>query len=513
MSALIDLYASLDDATLETVASKGVLRRAQADLEKVVIERLEETEIVGTIDGATVRLDAKGLAKSRCSCPAPNTCRHRVALVLAARRRAAAEGTATAASAATDWPQRLAAFDQAALVKAVGRAPLRDAVRLLALAETVAVDVAPLSLRVTLRTPRETVEVSIPAAGTFATIASSLPPRRQNSAHAAAMLAARRHFGIASEEPLEHEAPDQTPAEFVVDADLLAAIDTVLCEAYARGFAVASRALEERLGLLAISVRAEAMPRLSASLKRIAASLEQRRLRSVTHDPAALLSELAVAHALVHALSRASDAETRHRLAGAVRAEYLPAGDLDLVGLGAELFETATGARGVTAYFLELATGRRFSATLARGNANDTTFEPRAAFATETVWGRRFADLATARFRLAGAHASSTGRLSLAQSARASEPVPFAPTRQVLDGWHGAPDTPVADTVHVSWRRLADGLAERFAPALDAVVPSAVPVILVPARVAPVAFDDLTQSLSWQLMDASGQMVGSRPRL
>ena len=71
MSALVDLYASLDDATLETVASKGVLRRAQADLEKAIIERLEETEIVGTVDGAAVRLDAKGLAKSRCSCPAP----------------------------------------------------------------------------------------------------------------------------------------------------------------------------------------------------------------------------------------------------------------------------------------------------------------------------------------------------------------------------------------------------------------------------------------------------------
>jgi hypothetical protein len=509
MSAVVDLYAALDDATLETVASKGVLRRARADLEKAAIERLEENEIVGTVNGATVRLDAGGLAKSRCSCPAPGTCRHRVALVLAVRRRAMGEDTATAASAAlaTDWPQRLAAFGQAALVKAVGRAQLREAVRLHALAETVTVDVAPLSLKVTLRAPQETVEVRIPAAGDFATIASSLPSRRQSSAHAPAVLAARRHFAIATEELPEDEAADPAPAEFAPDAALLAAIDAAVCEAYTRGFAVASQAIEERLGLLAISVRAEAMPRLSATLKRIAASLEQRRLRSVAHDPAALLAELALAHALVHALGRASDGESRRRLAGALRAEYLAVGDLDLVGLGAELFETGTGARGVTAYFLEPATGRRFSATLARGNANDLTFEPRAAFANETVWGRRLAHLATARFRLAGAHASSTGRLSLAQSTRAGEPVPFAPTRQVLDDWLGAPDVPMADAVHASWRRLAAGLAEHFAPALDAAAPSAVPVVLVPARVSPVAFDDLTQSLSWPLMDASGQWL------
>jgi len=520
MSALVDLYASLDDSMLETATSKGVLRRARADLEKTAIERLEENEIVGTVDGATVRLGAGGLAKSLCSCPAPGTCRHRVALVLAVRRRtmgersdavlrtAMGEGAATAVSApaATDWPQRLAAFDRAALVKAVGRAQLREAVRLDALAETVT-DVAPLSLKVTLRTPRETVEVRIPAGGDFAAIASSLPSRRQSSAHAAAVLAARRHFGIAAEELREDEAADPASAEFAPDAALLAAIDAAVCEAYARGFAVASQAIEERLGLLAISVRAEAMPRLSATLKRIAASLEQRRLRSVAHDPAALLAELALAHSLVHALGRASDSESRRRLAGALRAEYLPVGDLDLVGLGAELFETAAGARGVTAYFLEPATGRRFSATLARGNANDTTFEPRAAFANELVWGRRLAHLATARFRLAGAQASSTGRLSLAQSARAGEPAPFAPSRQVLDDWLGAPDAPVADAVHASWRRLADGLAGRFAPALDAAAPSAVPVILKPARVSPVAFDDLTQSLSWPLMDASGQWL------
>lgn len=502
MSSLLALYAALDDATLETVASKGVLRRAMADAGAVVIDRLDDAEIVGTVDGATVRLDAKGLAKSRCSCPAPGTCRHRVALVIALRSQGAA---APAPEAPTDWPARLAGFDLATLVAAIGKPALREAAKLHALAESMTVEAAAQSLKVTLRNARETVEVSIPAAAEFGAIASALPARRQAAWHGAAVLAARRHFGLAGEE-LAGEAPEAAE-EFRPDPALLAAIAAALRAAYAQGFAVPSPAIEERLGLLAISGRAEAMPRLAAALKRSAAALEQRRLRAVAHDPAALLSELGYAHALVHAIERAGDAETRRSLAGAVRSDYAPAGDLDLIGLGAELFETATGARGVSAYFLECTTGRRFSASLARGSTHDTGFDPRTAYAVETIWGKRFSQLAGASLRLAGAQASATGRLSLGQETRVEAMAPFAPTRALLDHWLDEADGPVAGALYASWQRLAEDLGDSFAPSLAAPPPAAVPVILYPARIAPVAFDDLTQSLTWPLMDRAGQWL------
>ena len=502
MSSLLALYTSLDDATLETVASKGVLRRAMTDAGAVVIDRLDAAEIVGSVEGATVRLDAKGLAKSRCTCPAPGICRHRVALVIALRSQGAA---APAPEVPTDWPVRLAEFDQAALASAIGKTALREAVKLHALAESVTVEAAAQSLKVTLRTAKETVEVSIPAAGEFGAIASALPPRRQAAWHGAAVLAARRHFGLAAEE-VAAEAPEATD-EFQPDGALLAAIAAALRAAYAQGFAVPSPAIEERLGLLAISGRAEALPRLAAALKRIAAGLEQRRLRAIAHDPAALLSELGYAHALVHAIEQARDAETRRGLAGAVRSDYAQAGDLDLIGLGAELFETATGARGVSAYFLERATGRRFSASLARGSTHDTGFDPRTAYAVETVWGRRFSQLAGASLRLAGAQASATGRLSLGQEIRVETLAPFVPTRELLEQWLDEAGGPVAGALYASWQRLADDLGDSFAPSLAAPPPAAVPVVLYPARIAPVAFDDLTQSLTWPLMDRAGKWL------
>jgi hypothetical protein len=260
------------------------------------------------------------------------------------------------------------------------------------------------------------------------------------------------------------------------------------------------------LTLLAISGRAEAMPRLSASLRRIAEGLEQRRSRNVNHDAAELLREIAFAHALLHTLSQTKDEGRLRRLAGTVRAEYEPIGDVDLIGLGATLFETIAGAVGVTAHFVEPTTGRRFTASLARGTTHDTRFDPRAAYRTQPVWGKTLAELSSAAYHLSGAHASSTGRLSLSQTSRAEAIQPFRPTQDQIAVWadrHG----PLADLAHLSWPILADYLERCFAPSLEVPPLLAQPVILVPSRLAPLTFDDLTQQLRWPLMDIGGAWI------
>jgi hypothetical protein len=504
MSPLIPLYAQIDDATLEAMASKGIVRRARADAVNVRFESTGDDEIVGGIEGATVRLDNKGLAKARCSCPAATTCRHKIAVVLALRTLAGEQPAAPAEE--IDWPARLSTFDHKTLQSAVGKTGLREAMRLLALAEAATVEAGALSLKVVLRLNAEEIEVAIPAKGDFTSVVSGLPERRRPASHAAAMLAARRHFGHEAIEIDEAEAAaDQK--EFVPDGPLLAAMQDAVRRAYSQGFAVPSRALEERLMLLAISSRAEAMPRLSASLRRIAEGLEQRRLRNVNHDAVELLREIAFAHALLHAVSQTKDDERLRRLAGTVRAEYEPIGNVDLIGLGATLFETIAGAVGVTGHFVEPATGRRFTASLARGTTHDTRFDPRAAYRTQPVWGQTLAGLSSASFRLSGAQASSTGRLSLSQTSRAETIQPFRPSREGITAWAQDRDGPLGDLAHMSWPILADHLARCFAPSLDMPPLSAQPVILVPSRIAPVTFDDLTQRLRWPLMDLSGAWI------
>jgi hypothetical protein len=447
-----------------------------------------------------VRLDDKGLAKARCSCPAATICRHKIVVVLALRTHT---GEQAAPTVEIDWPTRLSTFDRKTLQNAAGKAGLREAIRLVALAEATTVEAGTLSLKVVLRSNAEQIEVAIPAHGDFTSVVSSLPERRRPASHAAAILAARRHFGHEAIEIDEAEAvADQQ--EFVPDGPLLRAAQDAVRRVYSHGFAVPSRALEERLMLLAVSSRAEAMPRLSASLRRIAEGLEQRRSRNVNHDAVEVLREIAFAHALLHAVSQTQDGGRLRRLAGAVRAEYEPIGDVDLIGLGATLFETIAGAVGVTGHFVEPATGRRFTASLARGTTHDTRFDPRSAFRTQPVWGKTLAQLSSATFRLSGAQASSSGRLSLSQMSRADSIQPFRPSREGITAWAGDRNGPLADLAHTSWPMLADHLARCFAPSLDMPPLSAQAVVLLPSRIAPVTFDDLTQRLRWPLMDLGG---------
>jgi hypothetical protein len=504
MSPLIPLYAQIDEPSLEAMASKGIVRRARADAVNVRFESTGDDEIVGTIEGATVRLDDKGLAKARCSCPAATTCRHKIAVVLALRTLAGEQQAAPTEE--IDWPARLSMFDHKTLQSAAGKTGLREAMRLVALAEATTVEAGALSLKVVLRLSTEEIEVAIPAKGDFTSVVSGLPERRRPAGHAAAILAARRHFGHEAIEIDEAEAATDQK-EFVPDGPLLAAMQDAVRRAYSQGFAVPSRALEERLTLLAISSRAEAMPRLSASLRRIAEGLEQRRSRNVNHDAVELLREIAFAHALLHAVSQTQDGGRLRRLAGTVHAEYEPVGDVDLIGLGATLFETIAGAVGVTGHFVEPATGRRFTASLARGTTHDTRFDPRTAYRNQSIWGQTLAQLSSATFRLSGAQASATGRLSLSQTSRAETIQPFRPSREGITGWAQDRNGPLGDLVHMSWPILADHLARCFAPSLDMPPLSAQPVILVPGRIAPVTFDDLTQRLRWPLMDLGGAWI------
>src|SRR6185312_6030714 len=442
MSQLIPLYVQIDDATLEAMSSKGIVRRARADAVNVRFESSGADEIIATIDSATVKLDDKGLTKARCSCPAATICRHKIAVVLALRSQAGEQQATPIVE--IDWPVRVSTFDRKTLQNAVGKAGLREAIRLLALTEAAVVEAGKLSLTVVLRLKAEETEVAIPAQGDFGSVVSALPERRRPASHAAAILAARRHFGLEAIEIDEVEAVADHN-EFVPDGPLLSAMRDAVWRAYSHGFTVPSRALEERLMLLAISSRAEAMPRLSASLRRIAEGLEQRRSRNVNHDPAELLREIAFAHALLHAVSQTRDDRRLRRLAGAVRAEYEPVGDVELIGLGAALFETIAGAVGVTSHFIEPATGRRFTASLARGTAHDTRFDPRAAFQSQPLWGRTLAELSSATYRLSGAQASSTGRLSLSQTSHAEAIQPFRPDRDRIAAWAQDRNGPLAD--------------------------------------------------------------------
>jgi hypothetical protein len=229
-------------------------------------------------------------------------------------------------------------------------------------------------------------------------------------------------------------------------------------------------------------------------LRAIAAQLRLRRQRALGFDPDRLLETAATVFALTRALA-AGDPERRVRLAGKLRRDFGPAAPLSLIGCGGERWRTESGARGVTAWFLEAQTGEWLSTSLARGPGQDPGFNPADAWAGRAMWqAGPLSVLAHARIELEGARRSADGRLSAPAGARA-----IILERDVRPdaGWPAL----IRD-----WRDLRAAWLSQTGLGLEAVETPAA-CLLAPTAVAPPYFDDLAQQLVWPLRDAAGEWL------
>ncbi len=278
------------------------------------------------------------------------------------------------------------------------------------------------------------------------------------------------------------------------DPQFLARVQRALVDCAALGFNLAPLPLEESLFALSVSSRADALPRLASLLRSIAAQMRLRRQRSFAFDAGLMLELLATAHALSRAVAKADPADPHFAtLAGQVRREYIPLGDVELVGCGAEIWRTKGGARGVTVHLLDEGCGRFHAISLARGPGQEPLFDPRAAFYQQAVWQvGPLAELAHARIALTGAGAAADGRLSAGQDVRA----------RIID----KSALPPGAYGHNDWEELRIALAEGFALGLAATGQPQM-VLLYPSDSARPSFDELAQRLIWPLRDAEGRWL------
>ena len=90
-----------DDDALVALANKGLLRRAQKDLEKSPTVLVEEGAEQVTVSMGEIRVtfDARGPAHAKCSCPAASVCQHILAAVIFLQKSVSAGAPAASASA------------------------------------------------------------------------------------------------------------------------------------------------------------------------------------------------------------------------------------------------------------------------------------------------------------------------------------------------------------------------------------------------------------------------------
>lgn len=488
------MAGALDEAALEALASKGLVRRATADVAagKAVIESETDVEARVRVEDAVATVLAAGPRQGGCSCPAPGVCRHRLsALILLARpTEASAEADMSPPPPDVDWGEVVATFDEASLIRFLGKVAWRGVIADPAAIAGAEVLQQPGVLQVRLPGWSDPVRF-LPVGGLEAAFSRAAEKDRKRQVTLAA-LAAREALGLPAF--TAEAAADSTAvvAPSGIDPATLEAVRDALARCYLAALAFTPRALEEELRRLALAGRVEAAPRLAALLRRLAGGFGPLRRRNVEADPEGLLALMAEAHALAVALG--GEDETG-RLAGKVRQAYEPVGDLVLHGLGARLWETAAGGHGVTLHFYAPEQNRAFTLTQARADRSDPTFEPARAFHDTSIWGHRLRDLAWGRVTLTGALASDTGRLSTSAQT----------TARLADGLKGpASGWPL---IAGDWAALESRLRLDHGPGLTRPPVADAPVILKPTRRGGLQFDERTQTLIWPVADAAGRWI------
>jgi hypothetical protein len=482
------MLAAHDDAALEALASKGLVRRARRDLEAglAVVSARSEAGATVTADGETVEIDARGPSAARCTCPAGGLCRH--ILLAAMALRAASDAVAAPQATPADAPTAasdICALSEAELMKFAG-ADWRAAVTLAAGSEGAAI--TPMGRNCQVELAGNAVVVTFIAGQALKNAIYKGPKTRARTAVVAAaiMLRARSGVGLrAGDEPSLLEA--------TLTAEFLSGAGDTLARAARAVLAGASPVAPELLFDLAISARAEAAPRLTAELRTLARLASLATTRDVHFDPDGFLAQAARSFALIEALK---NAPSNPDFTGSLRRDYRAGPPLDLLLLGASCWRNDSGARGLTVHGFAASEKRWYSAVQARGPGQDPSFDPKAAYRL-ALWGAGTAEnLMGHAVHLPEPLVAGDNSIALTLPRPAAVASRLRSIDAVLE----------SGAAHVRWEALRRDLSERFGGGLQRRALAA-PALLAPAKFGGFAFDAFEQIYEWEAIDHTGEAL------
>ena len=472
-TAIRQTHAAVTLEALEAFANKGLLRRAQKDLERgeAPFFEMSESGLVVAISGQRVTLVEAGPAKATCTCPSPGVCQH----ILVACLQLMRPPTVHQGSAHDEW----LAFTEEDIIAAFGLPTLRTAHEL-SLAHEAQITHGNV---LTVRFASLNAEVlALPGTGIAGIIVNGMSEKRHAQIAAAAMLTVRRAAGMRWDPPA-NEKDRAAPAH---REDVLESAAALLEEIVTAGLARLSPALVERLSALAISAQTAELHRLALLLRRIGTQAGDWLQRKPHADLGQIFNEMATAYALVHA---------GPHLAGTGRESYIEVGSLDLIGVAAWPWRTPSGYEGLTVLFWDAANSAWNTWSDARPRAFQGGFSAVSRFAQPGPWegAESPAQLVRSRFRVMNAKRNRWGRLSSS-----------AESKVLVTGTSEVSQLPFIDdwTTLDSLNTTNVGLREHD--------PRTAYQIIRPAEWERHPFDPVAQSLVWKFRDKNQRALELR---
>jgi hypothetical protein len=480
---LRQLAVSLDVTALEALGNRGLLRRAEKDIERGVkarVVRATDTTLYLQLGEYEVTIPAAGPAAATCSCPAGGVCQHILGALLHLREGTSSDVDIDSSETAR---QQLMAFSLQELEKWAGTSAFNAGVKQ---ATQSAVEI--------MREPTTRIRLGLNAevhfiahAGLDGVIVSGNRNDERQTV-VAAVIAFQRADGragtvTAAASTLEEseEAP-RTRAEIVASCELL------LEETLSNGLSRLSTSNQQRWTTLAVSALGVNLPRLALMLRGMGDEVALVMTRDARSDLSRMLNRMAEMHALCAALQVGDD--PRSDLVGLHRTRYDEAGNLELLGAAAWPWKTQSGHEGLTTLFWQPSTRRWSSWTESRPSHQLADFKPMARYAQPGPWEGADSprQLVRSSFRLMNARQNPNHRLSASGKSRALVTGPSALLER-----GPTPVTDWGELARLSTASVKVGLME--SNPLDAIF------AVNPTQWAARGFDAVRQVFRWCLLD------------
>ncbi|MFK7889020.1 MAG: hypothetical protein AB8G16_19350 [Gammaproteobacteria bacterium] len=487
MTTLAAMLAAHNDAALEGLASKGLLRRAARDLASgkaaVVVQDATSAEVLA--DGQTVAVGVGGPQAASCTCSAQGVCRHIVLGILMLRDQLA-ETPADSALPAIRARDALCALAPTALRKFAGADWARAAALL---TDSAAVDVADSGGSITVSLEGLDARVTFIGSQSLREAAYKGVAARKRIAVTLAALHVR---ALAGAEPIidSDATPEVAPRvseAFLIDAQqrLKRGVRGVLPGA--------TPAAAEMLLDLSIASRVEVLPRVASELKALANEAALAGSGSVKFVPEYFLARAARTYALLEALK---SQPTDNALTGVLKRDYQPVETLSLLVLGVSRWRATSAARGLTVHAFCPSDGQWYSATEGRAQGMDPSFDPVRVY-NGALWGAESVNHALGMQMTLQDVGVATGN-----ELRMTAPAGGVSGEAAID--RSALLT--CACMHTHWGDLNEDLASRLGRGLRRRALS-VPAMIAAHKFAGFGFNDVEQCYEWEMVDPHGEII------
>lgn len=411
------ILAGADDEYLAGLSNKGTVKRAHKDRETIPCEVLEtEDQGIKVKLGEEELLILPVLAESRCSCPSRSICRHIVQAILvlkdmyeAGEDRAEGEKTEQSGSLPSEelW-QAILGIGNQKIIRALGTKKLCEVLGQIRAGSRANIT---RSSTVLVELPDSDVQVKFLLPLEYS---SCTCKKKEFCAHrAAAALWCRAEAGTLRLEEFEREE-EEPKADLNRVREKAGEMKEALGAILASGLSRTASQSADTLERLAVISHNEGLAFIEDAFRSLQNGYEAYFGRSSSVNAAGLMDESARLYDQICRLSQVKTDGELLSIGGVFHMDYEPAGDLELIGITAESFQSRNGYQGETVYFLEKNTKKWYTYTSARPVYYDSRGRRGQTEQKTAPWGLNLPleDLAGTEVCLKQAKAGKTGRLS-----------------------------------------------------------------------------------------------------